>query len=91
MMKWTHTEKFDKKDVGHLVKALGMGATILDLANVDFSCGRGVGQGWDRRMWTKGGKRIEVCVSSDGVFGASQSKEVDTNKPKKVGDKNVAI
>ncbi len=88
-MKWTHTEKFDKKDVDHLVKALGMGVMVLDLASIDFSCGRGVGKDNDRCFWTKSGKRIEVWCSVGGGFGASQSKEVDPNKPKAVGDKNV--
>jgi len=76
------TEPVTQKAVDHLIRAVGpVAAMICELHNVDLTKGRGVLQGSDRCMWTKGRRRITVCLPSDGGLVASIGKEPDPECP----------
>lgn len=73
---FTDFEQFDEKQLGHLIKALGYGAQIIDWNDIDYELGRGIGDGADRSIWGKDGRRIDVFMGV-GTFGASQTEEPD--------------
>jgi len=77
-------EKITKEQVLQLAKILGIGAILLDLGNTDLSRGRSVykkdGQ-MGALLWTKDGKRMNICQISGGGFIATMGKEPDPERP----------
>ena len=76
-MKINKTIELNKNQVEGLKKALGfqLWAIGADFNNIDYSKGQGVGNGNDRCLWFKDGKRLDVSISSDGGIIASIRKE----------------
>jgi hypothetical protein len=75
-------EPVDEEIVRMIINALGtIGSMIVGLGDIDIPAGCGIIDDRTRCLWTKDGHRIEVWVSLDGSYGASQSKEIDPLKP----------
>lgn len=67
----------NEKMVMGLKKALGfqLWAIGADFNNIDYERGQGIGDGNNRCLWFKDGKRLEVLISSDGGVCASIKEE----------------
>jgi len=77
------TEPVTEKQLQSLINAMGSVAApiFLELCHVDLAAGRGILKGNDRCLWTKDGKRITICLTSDGGVIGSISREIDPDKP----------
>ena len=68
-------EKVTKEQVSALIKALGVGALIIDWKDIDYELGRGK-KADGHCLFNKDGRRIDIGGYSYGLI-ASQTKDPD--------------
>ncbi len=74
-------EAITQAQLDALARMLGMGAMLIDVDGINLALGRQA-KGRDAwSMWTHAGHRIDVTLTADGGFMASQTKEPDPDCP----------
>ena len=77
-------EKVTRKMIEGVSRYLGVGAMLISFDKIDYEIGRVEINGkdsWDYHLWTTDGYRIEILAGRDGGMMASQTKEVDEDRP----------
>ena len=68
-------------DLQIIARAIGLGATIIDLKNTDFTRGALQVKENEKWFWLLDGRRVNVFMGAQGLFVASVSNEPDSDIP----------
>ncbi len=79
-------EKVTKAQVQALIKAIGMGAMIIDWHDIDLELGRGKTEEGGHCLFNRDGRRIDIGGYNVGLL-VSQTKEPDPNYQEYKGSK----